>query len=207
MTRPLMQEYLFPVLATVLGPGEIAYWALLREGFAAAGMRMPIIVPRVEATLLEGTVQKHMRKYELSVEDVVERFEARKEAWLKAQDTLQLEEKFGDVKRRFLDAYEPLVEIVAQLNPGLKKLGETNVAKITEQIDFLLAKSSDAQKTQFDSALRQLERVRLSILPLGKPQERVYNVLHYLNRYGEDWLHELVKHPIELDGRHKILFL
>lgn len=207
MTRPLMQDYLFPVLASVLGPGEIAYWALLKEGFAAAGMRMPIIVPRVEVTLLEGAVQKHMRKYELSMEDVIERFEARKEAWLKAQDTLQLEEKFGEVKKQFQASYEPLIELVAGLNPGLRKLGETNLTKIMEQIEFLLAKASDAQKSQFDAALRQLERIRLSLLPLGKPQERVYNVLGYLNRYGDGWLRELAETPLELDGLHKILYL
>lgn len=207
MTRPLMQDYLFPTLAAVLGPGEIAYWALLKEGFAAVGMRMPLIVPRLEVTLLEGTVQKHMRKFDLSVEDVIERFEERKEAWLKAQDTLQLEEKFSDVKRQFRTAYEPVVDLISGLNPGLKKLGETNMAKITEQIDFLLTKASDAQKQQFESTLRQLERIRLSVLPLGKPQERVYNILAYVNRYGDGWIHELAAQPLELEGRHKFLYL
>ena len=32
-TRPLMQDMVFPVLAFVGGPGEIAYWALLKEAF------------------------------------------------------------------------------------------------------------------------------------------------------------------------------
>ena len=32
-TRPLMQDMVFPVLAFVGGPGEIAYWAVLKEAF------------------------------------------------------------------------------------------------------------------------------------------------------------------------------
>jgi bacillithiol biosynthesis cysteine-adding enzyme BshC len=207
MTRPLMQEYLFPVLATVLGPGEIAYWALLRQGFAAMGMKQPPIVPRIEATLLEGTVQKHMRKYELTVEDVAERFEERKRDWLKAQDTLRLEERFAEVKRQFRAAYEPLLELIGGLNPGLRKLGDVNLSKINEQIDYMLAKATDAQNSKFEAALRQLERIRLSVLPLGKPQERVYNVLAYLNRYGDGWLHELAQTSLALDGRHLIVYL
>jgi bacillithiol biosynthesis cysteine-adding enzyme BshC len=207
MTRPLMQEYLFPVLATVLGPGEIAYWALLKQGFAAMGMKQPPIVPRVEATLLEGAVQKHMRKYELTVEDVAERFEERKRDWLKAQDSLRLEERFAEVKRQFRASYEPLLELIGGLNPGLRKLGDTNLNKITEQIDYLLAKAVEAQNAQFDAALRQHERIRLSVLPLGKPQERVYNVLAYLNRYGDGWLHELAQTRLALDGRHLIVYL
>jgi bacillithiol biosynthesis cysteine-adding enzyme BshC len=206
MTRPLMQDYLFPVLGTVLGPGEIAYWALTRQAFRQIGMKMPIVIPRLEVTLLEGTVQKHMRKYGLSLDDVIYRFEERQKAWLDAQDTLHLEDKFEDVKQLFRQSYEPLIELVSGINPGLKKLGETNLAKILEQIDFLRNKAADAQKSQFDSALRQLERIRLTILPLGKPQERVYNVFAYLNRYGNGWLRGLIEHPLEIDGMHKVYY-
>ena len=67
MSRPLMQEFLFPVLATVLGPGEIAYWSLTKHAFEQFSMKMPIIAPRMEFTLIEGTVQKQMDKYELYV--------------------------------------------------------------------------------------------------------------------------------------------
>ncbi|TBL78142.1 bacillithiol biosynthesis cysteine-adding enzyme BshC [Paenibacillus thalictri] len=204
ITRPLMQEYLFPVLGTVLGPGEIAYWAQLGEAFHQLGMRMPLIVPRVEVTLMEGTVTKHMGKYGLTVEDVIHRFEEKRESWLQAQDTLHLDEQFEQVRRQFKASYEPLVGLIAGINPGLKKLGETNLGKIVEQIDFLEQKASDAYRAQFDAALRQLTRIQLSVLPQGRPQERIYNVVSYLNRYGERWLRELMESPLEPDGFHRI---
>jgi bacillithiol biosynthesis cysteine-adding enzyme BshC len=204
MTRPLMQEFLFPVLGTVLGPGEIAYWGLTRESFHAVGMRMPVIIPRLEFTLLEGTVVKHMGKYGLTIDDVLHRFEEKKQQWLQSQDTLRLNERFEQVRRQFKESYEPIVELIAGINPGLKKLGETNMGKIIEQIDFLEHKASDAYKTQFDASLRQLNRIHLSVLPHGKPQERVYNVLSYLNRYGDYWLRELLEADLEPDGHHRI---
>jgi bacillithiol biosynthesis cysteine-adding enzyme BshC len=204
MTRPLMQEYLFPVLCTVLGPGEIAYWALTRQAFHALGMRMPILVPRLEFTLLEGTLQKHMDKYGLSFDDVVERYDQKKKAWLDAQDTLRLEEHFTDVKARFKDMYHPILETIAGINPGMRKLGDTNLQKILEQIDFLENRSTDAFHAQFDASLRQLERIRLTIAPLGKPQERVYNIFTYLNKYADGWLHELIDTPVEANGVHRI---
>ena len=101
MSRPLMQEYLFPVLATVLGPGEIAYWALTKQAFEQFHMRMPIVVPRMEFTLIEGTIKKQMDKYELTLTDVLERFDEKKQAWLDAQDTLQLNDRFEAVKESF----------------------------------------------------------------------------------------------------------
>jgi len=207
MTRPLMQQFLFPVLATVLGPGEIAYWGLTGPAFERLGLSMPIIAPRLEFTLLEGTVQKHMHKYELSFDDVLQRFDEKKRQWLDAQDTLRLPERFAAVKTAFRAEYEPLVDSLAAINPGVKKLGETNLHKIIEQIDFLAAKAADAHQTQFDAALRQLDRIRLTVLPLAKPQERVYNGCAYLNRYGRGWLQQLVEQRIPVDGQHRVYYL
>src|SRR5690606_18457443 len=33
VTRPIMQEWLFPTLAFIAGPGEIAYWGELKKAF------------------------------------------------------------------------------------------------------------------------------------------------------------------------------
>lgn len=98
LTRPLMQEYLFPVLATVLGPGEIAYWAQTKEAFRALGMRMPLLWPRMGFTCLEGTVNKLLGKYELTAEEIIGHYEERKEAWLTAQDELGLDERFASLR-------------------------------------------------------------------------------------------------------------
>jgi bacillithiol biosynthesis cysteine-adding enzyme BshC len=207
MTRPLMQDYVFPVLGTVLGPGEVAYWALTREAFHHVGMRMPVVVPRMEFTLLEGIVQKNMVKYNLSLEDVLYRLEEKQQEWLREQDALKLDERFAQVKAQFKDSYQPLVELISGINPGLGKLGDTNMTKIVEQIDFLEQKAADAVRTQFDASLRQFQRVGLSVLPLGKPQERVYNIIAYLNKYGSGWLDELLDSELEPDGQHKIIYL
>jgi bacillithiol biosynthesis cysteine-adding enzyme BshC len=207
MTRPLMQEFLFPVLATVLGPGEIAYWAITRQAFHLFGMKMPIVAPRLEFTLVEGSVLKYMGKYGLTFDDIRFRFEDKQREWLEAQDKLKLSEQFDAVKASFQDIYAPLVESLGAINAGVQNLGDTNLARIIEQIEYLEGKASDAYKAQFDAALRQLERIRLSILPLAKPQERVYNVFAYLNRYGEDWIKQLTETQLPVDGMHRVYYL
>lgn len=207
LTRPLMQDYLFPVLGTVLGPGEIAYWALTGEAFRTLGMEMPIIVPRMSYTLIEGTIAKNMAKYELSFADVMERFDACKEAWLKGQDGLAIEEKFNAVKTSFEDMYKPLIDMAASIQAGLAKLGETNMAKILEQISYMEAKTSDAYNKQFDASIRQLDRIATAILPASKPQERVLSMVVYWNRYGDAWLSKLLATPYNRIGGHEIVYL
>ncbi|WP_127582757.1 bacillithiol biosynthesis cysteine-adding enzyme BshC [Paenibacillus koleovorans] len=206
MTRPLMQDYLFPVLSVVLGGSEIAYWGLLKDAFAFFGMQMPVLLPRMEFTLVEGTLQKQMKKYELDFEAVIREFDRRKQAWLDAQGSLQLAGKFADVKEKFADLYKPVVDAVGELNPGMRKLAETNMQKLLEQIEFLETRAGEAFESQFETALRHWERLRVSLLPLGKPQERVFNAFAYLVKYGDGWLKELLSTPMQPDGRHRIVY-
>lgn len=207
LTRPLMQEYLFPVLATVLGPGEIAYWALTGEAFRTLGMEMPILVPRMSYTLIEGTVAKHMSKYELSFEDVMVRFEESKGQWLKEQDGLSIEQQFEDARQSFERLYKPLLELATSVQPSLAKLGDTNLQKIAEQIQYMGSKTVDAFNKQFEASTRQLDRIQLSIKPLGKPQERVLNMTAYWNRYSLTWLEKLFEAPYSRTGGHEIVYL
>ncbi|MNZ73044.1 putative cysteine ligase BshC [compost metagenome] len=207
LTRPLMQDYLFPVLATVLGPGEIAYWALTGQAFRKLGMEMPIIVPRMSYTLVEGTIAKHMEKYELSFEDVMERFGERKEQWLKEQDGLSIEQQYAAVRSSFEELYKPLLALSASIQPGLAKLGETNMQKIVEQINYMGSKTMDAYNKQFEASTRQLDRIHLSIKPSGKPQERVLNMTAYWNRYSMAWLDKLLEAPYSRTGGHYIVYL
>jgi len=207
LTRPLMQDYLFPVLGTVLGPGEISYWALTKKAFEVLGMEMPIVVPRMSYTLVEGIVVKNMLKYDLSFADVMERFSQRKQAWLKEQDQYNIEERFTEVRNQFIDQYTPLIELATTIQAGLAKIGDTNMTKIMEQLSYMETKMIDAHHKQFDAAIRQLDRVELSIHPNGKPQERVLSMMSYWNRYDKEWLEQLMKAPYARVGYHEIVYL
>ncbi|MFX3633133.1 MAG: bacillithiol biosynthesis cysteine-adding enzyme BshC [Candidatus Pristimantibacillus sp.] len=207
LTRPLMQDYILPVLGAVLGAGEIAYWALTGDAFRKLGMEMPIVIPRMSFTLVEGTIAKHMLKYDLSFDDVVLRFEDRKQQWLMEQDQLSIDERFATVKQSFNDMYGPLLELASSVQPGLAKLGETNRQKIVEQIEYLESKTKDAFSKQYEASIRQLDRIALSLWPSGKPQERVLNMTAYWNRYNTAWLEKLLEVPYNRSGGHQLVYL
>ncbi|MBY9076955.1 bacillithiol biosynthesis cysteine-adding enzyme BshC [Paenibacillus sp. HN-1] len=207
LTRPLMQEYLLPVLATVLGQGEISYWGITGRAFAELSMKMPPILPRMSYTVVEGTLHKHMEKYGLIFEDVREGLEEKKRSWLEAQDELQLSRKFDEIKVSFAAMYEPLIGEIGTVQAGLLKLGAANKEKILDQIDFLESKVMTAMAKQSESALRQWERIECSLMPLGRLQERVYNITYYLNKYGLSWLEQLLELPADYTGAHRVLYM
>ena len=206
LTRPLMQEYLFPVLASVLGPSEIAYWGQLREAFRLFGMRMPLLVPRQEYTLVDPCVRKSMEEFGLTFPEAAERLEESKSEWLGRQDDLNLDERFAHARKGVLRMYEPLLETVAGLNGGMRKIAEANRAKIEAQIDYLERKAKEALALRSQAGLARWRRIANCVTPLGKPQERVYNIMAYLNRYGTEWLDDLVR--TDADGvLHRVVYL
>ena len=71
VTRPLTQEMLFPTLAFIAGPGEIAYWAELKQAFEQFSIKMPLIVPRLNITLLERSVASDIEELALSIDQVL----------------------------------------------------------------------------------------------------------------------------------------
>jgi bacillithiol biosynthesis cysteine-adding enzyme BshC len=212
LTRPLMQDYLLPVLAVVLGPGEIAYWGQLKEAFHCLGMRMPVIVPRAGYTLLEPVDQKLLVKHGLSAEQALKEHELdrRRDAWLSAQETFDAEAEFAHVEQAIRQVYEPLIERAGTVNAVMQELGRSNLTRIIDQVHYYRNRIRKEIAAKHAVGLRQFERLKLSLLPDGVPQERVYNVFSYLNRYGDGWLRYLL-HEHREDAfdyrRHYIVYL
>ncbi|MFC5532170.1 bacillithiol biosynthesis cysteine-adding enzyme BshC [Cohnella yongneupensis] len=205
LTRPLMQDYVLPVLAAVLGPSELAYWGILGPAFEAFEMSMPLLIPRQSFTYLPHNIGKLMDKYELTIDAALHEWADRKSQWLSRQDRWNLEEKFERAREQFASLYAPIMDTVSSLQPGLAKLAESNRDKIMEQISYLESRSIDAIAKQHEAALRQWDRIQLALTPLGKPQERVYGTIHYWNRYGSAWLSQWLNVPYEVTGGQRIV--
>ncbi|AZN40515.1 bacillithiol biosynthesis cysteine-adding enzyme BshC [Paenibacillus albus] len=207
LTRPIMQDYVLPVLAVVLGPGEIAYWALTGRAFQVLGMEMPIVVPRMSYTLVEQTTAKYMAKFELSFDDVAYRYAARREAWLKERDELGIEARFAEVKAQLHAVYQPVMDMAAGIARGLRDLSETNLQRIERELAYMEARTKDAHAHRFDTALSQMDWVAVSLWPDGKPQERVINMADFWNRYGLSWVDKLLEAPYSSQGGHWMIYL
>ncbi|OAB30124.1 bacillithiol biosynthesis cysteine-adding enzyme BshC [Paenibacillus macquariensis subsp. defensor] len=207
LTRPIMQDSLLPVLACVLGQGEIAYWAITRQAFEIMDAKMPILLPRMSFTLIEDTQQKYMEKYGLSFQDVQYRLQERREQWLSAQDSLQIDKLFTTTREAFEQLYDPLIEQLGNLQTGLYTLGQSNKNKITDQIAYLEGKAKDALEQQHEATLRQWDRIGTLLFPMGKPQERVFNVYHYMNRYGLSLIEDILEKTGDYSENHRVILL
>lgn len=208
LTRPLMQEYVLPTVGTVVGGSELAYWAQLKEAFHYAHMKLPIVLLRNRYTLFEGTLHKWLRKFDWSIHDVCQRWTVKRQEWLDAQDELNLHEQFQLAKQTFFEQYDPLLTNVAAKYPGLMKMTNKNKQKIERQISFLQKRVNDAYEEHHKVSLQKMKRLYDALRPLDQPQERVYNIVAYLNKYGIDWLYRLTeKSVVDHPECHHIVYL
>lgn len=206
VTRPLTQEWLFPTLAFIGGPGEIAYWAELKTVFERFEIKMPVIVPRLNITLLERSIETDLNELGMDIKEVLSMgVQRQKELFLSTIKNETIEALFLETKKQLIDQYEQIEEQTKHHNKGLIPLLNKNRTFILKQIDFMQRKFEEFDRLKHEITLRKFERIESSLKPNGLPQERIWNILYYLNRYGFRFLDDLLNLPYQFDGTHKLI--
>ena len=104
LLRPVWQDYLFPTVAYVGGPGELAYFAQSQVIYDRLLGRMPVAVSRTSFTLLDPRAAKLLARYGLALTDALTPEESLKEriahALIPESVASLFEETSGEVTRR-----------------------------------------------------------------------------------------------------------
>lgn len=204
VTRPIVQEYLFPTLAYVPGPGELNYWAQLGKVFETLGFVMPLLFPRLSIVVLTASWQKSLIKETLTLEDVYCGLEKHRERCVREQDDQHIDERIQHLRSQVEKAYaelEPLKEIHADVQDWLIR----NEAKVNFQVDYLKKKIWQAQRKRCREKLIRLQQLEDGIAPKHSRQERVINPLSFVARYGLSFVDRIADLSITSDfSEHQI---
>jgi bacillithiol biosynthesis cysteine-adding enzyme BshC len=206
VTRPLMQEYLFPTLAFIAGPGEVTYWAELKHVFSIMEMKMPPVLPRLTITFLERSIERNIAETNLSLEDILHNgVEKSIEAFLKDVSPVDMNPLVEAAKKQVSEIHENLIEAALMVDKSLEPLLKKNGVFIQEQLDFLNRSVEKRKKQQHEVQLLKFKSIELSLVPNLHPQERMWNVYYYLNKFGPDFVGELLNLSYSFNGKHKIV--
>ncbi|MEW9031872.1 MAG: bacillithiol biosynthesis cysteine-adding enzyme BshC [Planifilum fimeticola] len=206
VTRPLMQEFLFPTLSAVVGPGEIAYWGCLGQAFSAMDMTLPVLMPGCGITLIDRATERYLGLLGLSVEDIFSGLDQKKRQWIDERAPLNIQELFAGARKQVEGLYDSLIEQLSPLGPDMRRLGEKNRLRVMEQLNYLRGKAERMIRMRHETALRRFDHISLRCLPEGKLQERVYNIVPYWNEYGTEWVGRLAETPLSF-FEHQVVFL
>jgi uncharacterized protein YllA (UPF0747 family) len=83
---------------------------------------------------------------------------------------------------------------------NMREIGEKNLQKILMQVDWYRAFVERSIEAKHAAALKRWDAIRNVCVPLGRPQERVYNLVQAWNAFGLEWIDDWVSAPFPEDG-------
>ncbi|MYL48806.1 bacillithiol biosynthesis cysteine-adding enzyme BshC [Halobacillus litoralis] len=208
VTRPLMQEALFPVLAFIGGPGEINYWSVLKPAFEMVGLCMPPVLPRLSFTMVDRKTGQQLEKFHISADEVIRSgVREKKMNWIASQSTPKVHHLTEQVKREIASIHAPLREKSASLSADLGQLAEKNLEYILENIDFLENRLHQSMESQHQHEMDQFENMEWTLHPGGGLQERMWSIVPWVNEYGGTVFQQMNRHHLSFRNDHYVVYL
>jgi len=205
ITRPLLQDWILPNIATISGPGEISYFAQIKDIYTFFGIEMPIIVPRLSATVVEDKIKKPIEKIKLDYENL--------ELFPDKQTKSILKNMIGfDINTFLLDLEEELFSILNKKKEilhihELDNDGSFNriYNNLKKEIDILGKRILSEYRKKNSLVVDSINKIYNNILPNGNLQERFANIFDYVNRYGFGLIDSLCKNNFVFDFMHRFI--
>ncbi|HWK24238.1 MAG TPA: bacillithiol biosynthesis cysteine-adding enzyme BshC [Ureibacillus sp.] len=208
VTRPLMQEMTIPVLAFVGGPGELAYWATLKDAFKVLDLQMPILAPRLNITLVERKIEQLLSTYHLSICDIIEgRAQTLKAQYIESVQDAEAKEQIEALNELVKERYKKLDAHLKTQQLELQSLIEKNMKYHENQFNYLSSKIEQQVFLKHEKTIRQFDMMQLDIYPNDSLQERVYNPFQYMNSYGTTLITDLCALPMQVGNKHYVIHL
>lgn len=189
--RPVLQSVLFPTVAYVAGPGELAYYHQLKEYHEYHGTTMPWIVPRLSATFVTPEAGEMLEKCGLN--------------------------PWNEIPHHWPEIFPNLVEGIEEVFCEWLESGERHFSQeMSREALSRFVRNSTRQLKRKISMLRlrrqgippySLHYLRNLIHPHEKPQERVLNWWEFQSHTKENLILELLKQVDSHSSGHLYCYL
>jgi bacillithiol biosynthesis cysteine-adding enzyme BshC len=192
LLRPIIQDSLFPTLAYVAGPSELAYLGQAQSLYRAVGRPQPVAFPRAAFTLLDSRTDRLMEKYRVNLEDV----------W-QGEEHLTLRVAAGEYAdgwpQRFDQSERDVEQVLARLQSDIEKLDPTLLdtlehtkEKMHYQLERLRGKLTRSAMGRSELLVRHVQALSRFLAPHKDLQERRVGGAYFLGRAGYELLDRLL---------------
>jgi bacillithiol biosynthesis cysteine-adding enzyme BshC len=205
--RPIAQDCLLPTVAYVGGPGEVAYFAQLKDIYPLFNQQMPVVFPRQGFTLIEPKVGEIMERLGIELGEVYQKLPQVLNKVLEAQEEQHLNGIFAQAREGITKAHQGLMEKLTADIPVLQPMGPLNQSRIMYQLEYLEKKTYQHLRKKHRALVNELHFVAQALFPKGKLQERTYNIVQFYASYGNSLLEQLLAEDLDFSFRHQVVFL
>jgi bacillithiol biosynthesis cysteine-adding enzyme BshC len=182
--RPLFQDTLFPTVAMVLGPAELAYCAQLALAYERLGVPMPVLFPRASLTLLEPRITRLMAGRGLTLGEAIALGPRLANEVGRRALPEGLTAHIGSARSSVAAAWEGLVGEIDRLDHTLRRTAELAAAYSDRRFDIMERKTARALVRRDVEVARQAAALEAALAPRGGLQERTLCPVPFAARCG-----------------------
>ncbi len=182
--RPLYQDTLFPTVAMVLGPAELAYCAQLARAYEQLDVPMPVLFPRASLTLLDPRTARLMAARGLALGEAIA-LGARLPGEVSRRALPEgLAARIAEARASVADAWEGLVGEIDRLDHTLRRTTELAAAYTAHRFELVEKKTARALLRRDAEVARQAAALEAALAPHGGLQERMLCPVPFAARWG-----------------------
>ena len=184
LLRPVIEAHLFPTVAYVGGPAELAYLRQAVPLFAHLAVPQPVPTPRLSGFVVEAKVDKTLERLGLAPAELGRPDGELASALAREALPADAAQALGALRGGLEERYTAVRVAAIRLERTLERPVETARNQALHAVDEIEKRLVAALKRNNDTALQQLARAKANLFPSGKPQERVLTAATYLARHG-----------------------
>lgn len=207
--RPILQDVLLPTIGYVAGPGETAYYGQMKEMYACFDLEMPVIFPRLSATIVEPAINRIMQELPFDFDEYGNRIEDLESDYVDRTEQQDIEAIFGEWGKKVEELTNHHKNQIAAIDPTLEAAAEKATSVFKNELDKLKGKVYRSIKQQDETQLKRIRRIKTNLFPDGNLQERILAGIFYMNKYGLDIWDKVLKSLDEDEkfNHHKLINL
>jgi uncharacterized protein YllA (UPF0747 family) len=206
LLRPLWQDACLPTIAFVVGPGELAYLAVVAPLYRTLGVPQPLFVPRASLTLVEPPLQRLLGKFGWDLTDLEQPPERLAER-LHEDEAGGVEAEIDDLAGSLRGGLDRVAQKLQNVDSSLLAALDRTRTKTGEELSKLAQKLRSARQNREGTGMRQVRRLCASLRPRGRLQERVLGPLSFLVAHGEGLADALIAASEPFTIEHGVLEL
>jgi bacillithiol biosynthesis cysteine-adding enzyme BshC len=205
--RPIIQDYLFPTALYLAGPAEIAYMAQLKPLYEFLAVPMPVVMPRISMTLVEGRIRKILDRYNFTPEQLRSGEQNLINQLLEADPGSDLIGLFARGREKWQQVKDELTVGLMAIDTTLEHPVEKTMQHWLQGLDVLEEKARAAVRRKNETLVSQVKKATLNLAPGGNLQERRFGLPHFMARHGRA-LSQKIRTQAQIDlYRHQLIYL
>ncbi len=174
--RPVYQEEILPNLCYLGGGGEMAYWLQLKTVFENYEVPFPLIQVRNSLLMIDHATSGKIATLNWMTPDLFKDSDYLKKNFV-LNNTKELD--FTALQLRKNELVQTASDLVMKVDANMKGYLEGEMTRLTKQMENLQEKLIRAEKSKFESSLKQMDQIKEKLFPSGGLQERKANFFQF----------------------------